>query len=184
MTSRDVINGYSVVEPEEAFRHDHQPCPSPRLDLTEAGGWVLRAWEEEGRTTIEVENGQLADRIRWGSLKWCTWREEDPSESDLRVRSENSKSAGPSTLHYSCSLGVGCLSATGMRGEAQEKGVQPNKRMTSSTRSVGELMTPLMKGWVSLGETAGAHGILSLNDVLLHDSFTLPFYLSLWGESL
>lgn len=76
-----------------------------------------------------------------------------------------------------------CLSAIEMMGEAQEKGVQPNKRMTSPTRSIRELMTPLIQGWISLGETAGTHGILLLNEVLLHDNFALRFYLSLWGES-
>lgn len=116
--------------------------------------------------------------IRWGSLKSKTLSESEPT-----VRSENSMLAVPSTSHYSCSLRVCCLSAIGTMGEVQEKGVQPNKRMTSSTRSIGELVTPLIEGWISLGETAGAHRILSLSEVLLHDRFALRFYLSLWGES-
>lgn len=66
------------------------------------------------------------------------------SESEPRVRSGNSMLTVRPTPHHSLSSRVCCLSAIEMMGEAQGKGVQPNTRMTSPTRSTGELMTPLI----------------------------------------
>lgn len=65
------------------------------------------------------------------------------SESEPRVMSGNSVLPVRSTPHFSHSLRVCCLSAIEMMGEAQEKGAQPKKRMTSPTKSIGELMIPL-----------------------------------------